>query len=275
MRGRSYDFDPVVLTIQAGHFDEAVGYYTARRQGASSWLLIYTVSGEGKIGYPGGTYIASPGDACLLTPRIRHEYGTSSVGRWEILWAHFQTRPHWDSLLDWPAVGPGLAVVAMTDPAFERRLRDAVAHAALPETFDEMLAMNALEEVLLRGQRAAHSRAGRGLDERVKAAMVHASSRRGSGLDVEALASDAGLSMSRFVRLFRAQTGLTPRAYLEIQRINRAKELLAMTRMPIRAVAETVGFESEFYFSTRFRKLTGFSPRDYRRATPQQNVETP
>ena len=265
MRGATHDFDPVVLTISAGHFQESVGYFTSRSRGASSWLLIYTVSGSGRFGVPGRSFVSQPGEACLLAPRVPHEYGTADLGSWELLWAHFQPRPHWEALLDW-------AVVSISDPLFVTRLRETVLLAGLPEAFDEILAMNALEEVLIRGQREANAVSGRGMDPRIRRAVAEASGKRGRGIEVGQLAENAGLSVSRFVRLFREEVGLSPRAYLEVQKINRARELLAMTAMPIGRIAETVGFESEFYFSTRFRKLTGCSPREYRNG-PEKNAK--
>jgi AraC family transcriptional regulator of arabinose operon len=263
MPGATHDQDPVVLTIQAGHFNEDVSYFTSRRRGASSWLLIYTVAGEGIFSYDSGKFVSLPGDACLLLPRTKHAYGTGTSGHWELLWAHFQPRPHWDEILDWPVVGEGLRGIRGLDGRLADRLRDVVDLARLPETFDEMMAMNALEEVLIRGQRSAQTEAGRGMDPRVRKAMETVSQTLGR-IHPAGLAEVAGLSESRFSRLFRAETGLTPRAYLEYQRINRARELLEMTKMPIREVSERVGFESEFYFSTRFRKMTGMSPRAYR-----------
>jgi AraC-like DNA-binding protein len=49
-----------------------------------------------------------------------------------------------------------------------------------------------------------------------------------------------------------------------LQRINRARQLLELTAMSIKEIAAEVGYENPFYFSLRFKKQTGTSPRDYR-----------
>jgi transcriptional regulator GlxA family with amidase domain len=83
-------------------------------------------------------------------------------------------------------------------------------------------------------------------------------------LTVPGLARMAGLSRAHFIRAFRAATGSTPRQYLRARRIDRAKELLVRTPMPITEICETVGFQSLGSFSSLFRRLTGENPAAWR-----------
>jgi transcriptional regulator GlxA family with amidase domain len=83
-------------------------------------------------------------------------------------------------------------------------------------------------------------------------------------LTVAGLARMAGLSRAHFIRAFRAATGTTPRQYLQARRIDRARELLVRTPMPITTICETVGFHSLGSFSSLFRRVTGESPATWR-----------
>ena len=83
-------------------------------------------------------------------------------------------------------------------------------------------------------------------------------------LTVERLAALAGVSPFHFIRAFRAATGLTPHQYLRNRRIDRAKELLVTTAMPVTEVCDAVGFQSLGSFSSLFRRLTGETPAGYR-----------
>ncbi len=83
-------------------------------------------------------------------------------------------------------------------------------------------------------------------------------------LTVDRLASLAGLSPFHFIRAFRAAMGLTPHQYLRNRRIERAKELLVTTPMPVTEICDAVGFQSLGSFSSLFRKLTGETPAGYR-----------
>lgn len=53
-------------------------------------------------------------------------------------------------------------------------------------------------------------------------------------------------------------------AYLTRRRIERAKDLLRSANLAITEVAAMVGFSNLGSFSTRFRRLVGESPREYR-----------
>ena len=81
---------------------------------------------------------------------------------------------------------------------------------------------------------------------------------------VAELAAENCLSESRFVHLFREVTERSYTDFVVAIRVEKAKELLLGTNMPIREIAEAVGFENQNYFSRCFRKKEGLSPREYR-----------
>ena len=78
------------------------------------------------------------------------------------------------------------------------------------------------------------------------------------------LAASAGLSPSQFVRSFREATGLPPHRYLRGLRIDKARELLEHTDLPVIDIALACGFGQPGYFATTFRDVTGLSPRAWR-----------
>ena len=80
-----------------------------------------------------------------------------------------------------------------------------------------------------------------------------------------ALAGLAELSPYHFVRAFKQSFGVPPHRYHVRRRIERAKALLQEADTSVTAVASAVGFAETSSFSTAFRKVTGTSPRDYRR----------
>ncbi len=80
------------------------------------------------------------------------------------------------------------------------------------------------------------------------------------------LAAIAQLSRTHLCTTFRRATGLTPFAYLHRYRVERARELLAESTLPIAAVAVAVGVPDPYYFSRAFRRSEGLSPAAYRRA---------
>lgn len=77
------------------------------------------------------------------------------------------------------------------------------------------------------------------------------------------LADIAGLSPWHYSRKFHEYTGMPPLHYLSAYRIYRAQEHLLTSTLRTREIAARVGFEDASYFSRRFKKRVGCSPRDY------------
>lgn len=83
-------------------------------------------------------------------------------------------------------------------------------------------------------------------------------------LDVGALARQAGLDGSYFIRLFKSRLGVPPLQYFLRLKIETAQPLLRETELPIHAIARDLGFSDPFHFSRTFKRFTGRSPSHYR-----------
>ena len=79
------------------------------------------------------------------------------------------------------------------------------------------------------------------------------------------LAARAGLSPFHFARAFRTSAGVTPRAFVEQRRIERARQLLADTSSALADVAVEAGFGTQSRLTSTFKRHTGFTPGEYRR----------
>ena len=80
-----------------------------------------------------------------------------------------------------------------------------------------------------------------------------------------------GLSPNYLSILFKKNCGTGFSEYIAQAKINRAKALLMEQDMKIYEAADQLGFESAFYFSKVFKKVTGLSPREF----IQQNTVNP
>lgn len=84
-------------------------------------------------------------------------------------------------------------------------------------------------------------------------------------LSLDEVSSQVGFSPSYFSTLFRKQTEKTFLEYLMDVRIDQAKSLLRETRMTVEAVCREVGCNDYKRFSKTFKKVTGVSPKEYRK----------
>lgn len=87
----------------------------------------------------------------------------------------------------------------------------------------------------------------------------------GENLSVDLLARRAGLSVRTFNRRFREETGQTPGAWILRRRLDRARELLETTALPVDAVARDAGFGTGTNLRAHLRRDTGMTPLGYRR----------
>lgn len=78
------------------------------------------------------------------------------------------------------------------------------------------------------------------------------------------LARVAGLSECHFCRAFKQSTGIAPRRFLMLQRVERASELIRGTDRLIAEIALEVGFADQSHFTRSFVAATGLPPRAFR-----------
>lgn len=83
-------------------------------------------------------------------------------------------------------------------------------------------------------------------------------------LDIAETARLCGISESTFRRYWSQVIPEPPRRYLETLRIQEACRELADSERSIKEIAHSLGFEDELYFSRRFHRRRGISPREYR-----------
>jgi AraC-like DNA-binding protein len=99
---------------------------------------------------------------------------------------------------------------------------------------------------------------------RVAEAISYLEANADQPMSLAQLAREARMSKRSLIRAFHEATGVTPIAYWNQLRINRAAAFLRSGSEPITEIAFRLGFNDSNYFSRQFRKVTGVSPRHYR-----------
>jgi AraC family transcriptional regulator len=103
-------------------------------------------------------------------------------------------------------------------------------------------------------------------DDQLRAAIDYIHDHIGESLELRSISRAAGLSEFHFARLFKAATGDAPFQFVTRTRMERAKQLLRKTRLPIFEIAERVGYQKPSHFSARFRAVSGCGPEAYRKS---------
>jgi len=85
-------------------------------------------------------------------------------------------------------------------------------------------------------------------------------------LSLGLLAQLACLSEFHLARMFRLSFGMPPSAWIAARRLERARDLLKNTALPLQQVAQACGYADLSHFSHRFRAGAGLAPSRYRQA---------
>lgn len=82
-------------------------------------------------------------------------------------------------------------------------------------------------------------------------------------ITLDNLAAEAALSPSYLSKLFKQELGMTVSEYIEHQKIETAKNMLLYSDYSPSEISTILGFPSQSYFTERFRKATGTTPKKY------------
>ena len=253
-------------------YPTAMGYYPAarghrmRRDRHDDNLLIYCVSGKGKLSTPGWSGNIAPGSMLLLPQGLEHEYEAHSRDPWSVYWAHFQGtstriftqylgyregRPVVDA-----GVSPGL--IASFNGLMEVRRTGYSTRAFInaANQLRHLLTQSALEI------RAHSGRSSKGFDlDQIQGFMLEHIDQT---LSLDSLAATANLSRFHFSKRYKKLTGYSPIKHFLNMKMEHACQLLDSTDLNVQAIATALGYDDPLYFSRLFSKTIGTSPRAYR-----------
>ncbi|MCX5478094.1 helix-turn-helix domain-containing protein [Kaistia geumhonensis] len=102
-------------------------------------------------------------------------------------------------------------------------------------------------------------------DAAIRKAQEHVHLRDGRDVTLAAMASAAGLERRTFLRRFQSATGLTPIEYCRAVRIARAREFVEDGHLPLKRIAEKLGYADVSAFAKAFRRAYGTPPGLYRK----------
>lgn len=257
-------------------FQQPEEYRVQRSKGSNDWLFTYTRSGRGRFRLNRETIECGKGDIVLIRPNIPHDYATNEGEVWDFWWAHFQPAPHWLPWLRWPSAMQGDPVNG--EGVHKVHISAADLRKTLEQLFDRIenemsgnlplggeLAHYLLGEAMLLITRDTLTGMRNGIDSRILMIVDWMGKRLADQHSVQSLAERIHLSPSRFVHLFKDQIGESLMQVLTSMRLKQGARLLIATKLPIRNIAEEVGFPDTYYFSRKFKRMYGVTPGEFRK----------
>lgn len=122
----------------------------------------------------------------------------------------------------------------------------------------------------------AKERGDQRLNPQISEAVAYVEAHLSEHVTLREIADMLHLNSSYFSVLFKEQIGINFSEFLTRTRIQRAKEMLVQTALPISEIAEQVGYQTDKYFIKVFKSLEGLSPSKYRHSiTVRKETELP
>ena len=248
--------------LYIGHYQTQTGYYL-RRNNYDSFMLLFTCAGSGTVETESRKCTLNPGEAMILNCYDSHIYYPN--GSWDFYWLHFDGNFALDyyRYLTENTNQPVTIKEPMEYISAWRNLRDLIIHHP---AFSEPLMSKYITDLLTL---IASSGSVQGNDSisvsAIDRCLTYINRHLNEHLSLEKLAGIASLSPYHFARCFKAATGYTPHEYILTGRLDLAKFYLKTTSDTIKKIAYSCGFQSEHSFCTAFKKVTDFTPTEFRK----------
>ena len=223
-----------------------------RRINPAFLTVMYIHSGTTLLRINDESWRTEPGDIVLIPPRSDSEFGTETAGERSgiILYG---------GMLEGIVTQCG-GIYLRTDPrrVWEKRILSICGGAKRSAREIAVECYSLLDELL---QPAPEN----GIPPELAEIQRKICGNLDKPLPLNALAKEAGMSLSAMNRLFREYLKMPPHRYIREQRMRAAEEMLRLNALSVKETAAAAGYENALNFSTEFRKFYGYPPSAVKR----------
>lgn len=230
------------------------------------YLIHHVINGKGTYEIEGKIWRLKKGDTFLVYPEMEVSYRADDEKPWEYAWVGFAGNDAGSLLAntDFTVKSP---VLAQAEISHDIRQGIMKVYEYKGNGFCDAVSMTgalyALMSVLMRHSENVTIQRNPQV-EYVDRAVQYIAERYSYPISVEDVADYTGVSRSHLFRLFRQEMQISPKDYLTDYRISQARRLLRETGLSVAAIAHSVGFEDNLYFSKAFKRVEGRTPTEYR-----------
>lgn len=252
---------------EIGHFKTFHPFYT-ERQHLDSYLIIYTLSGKGRLVYNNVTYSISAGCLFFIDCNNYQLYEALKEGVWEFLWIHingnttaqyyqrYSKRKSPISIFNQESQIPTLIQQLIQLHQFDGT-------SAKTEIISSKFILDLLTEILLNDNELS----------KITTTTPHYIEQMKQKLELDydkkitltQLSIIFAVNKYQLAKEFKQYIGITPNEYLINRRIAKAKELLKNTELTVASISEKVGIVNVSHFINLFKDRVDLTPLSFRK----------
>ena len=234
--------------------------YYARRENSHIMSLEYIIEGEGTLEINGQILKPTTGDVFLLTEGSRHYYYCNTDNPWKKYFVSFYG-PLANKLKElYLPYNTYLFKNTESENCFKKIFETAFDDSL---TYEEILSIVTIEvmKIMIKIY-SLGSLKQEDLADKIKNKIDYCIE---GELSLDEIADSLSYSKNHIINIFKDKFGKTPYQYFIEAKIEIAKRYLKQTSYSVADISANLSFSDPQYFSSTFRRMTGFSPRDYRK----------
>ena len=231
---------------------------------AGRWEFLFVQRGRLQVSYNDATVELAADKNNFLVYKPGFSYHFKAFADTVFIYVHFDLRDDMEEQVKFSETLNGLGCFTLENPLLRRVKRDLLEIIELEGGQNdnwESLAMLLAETVL---QRVCTSGSA-GSAGTPKLLNAYSLLNEVKDVPMKSVAKACCVSVPVLYRLFRNETGMTPRSYHENIKLRETARLLRETAMTLSEIAGRVNLYDQYYLSKRFKKMYGISPAFYRK----------
>lgn len=235
-----------------------------------TYNLIFVISGQGYL-KTGRHKLRdlNPGDLFVLYPKEKYHYYADSENPWELMWISFNGTLAETLLSDVGLTKNSYVMTNILTHSIQRTVQTIINALGDTEDTHRLCAIGqfyTLFAYLKQTTDVSQQRSDAFKQEScVWKAIRFIDQNYYQDIDVDMLCEHVNYSRSYLSRTFKSETNMTIPEYINKIRVQNAVNLLTNSKMPVKEISIMVGMKDSFYFSKLFKKITGETPREFRK----------
>lgn len=251
---------------EAGYFKTKPSYFT-ERENLVSFLILHTISGEGKLVYENAEYTITKGQTFWIDCREQHKYRCASGKGWEFVWVHFYGNNALGYYNEFRQSSSSVVLTPDNPSVIENEIRNIVGMIEHRNIHSEIRCSESITKLLteLTIQNSTSVLAEAVVPDYIKNALKYIEQNISNPLSLDEIAGNAGISKFYLSKQFKRYIGQSVVEYITASRLNNAKELLRSTDLSVNEIALYCGIPHVTHFINLFKREEQLTPHVYRK----------